>query len=413
MKQRFFAVTFMMLSFLLISCKETAKSVSNTGGEISEAGKNYDGVYLFNNGKDIIMSWTEWHENKKENILKWSRFDAEKQIFGPVNNVPPSKGLQMHGESMAKVGILPDGTLVAVYRKKMPGDKSRFGGLMFYALSSDDGKTWTEERRLVKNTASTSQSFYDIALLPDGKLGLTWLDSRSERRGKTLYFARLSDKGYFDEQKPVAFSTCECCRTDLYGDESGKIRIAYRNLIEPDEPGFDGISEVEIRDMYYTESVDTGKTFTPTVPVSRDNWHIYGCPHTGPSMAYNGQELGIIWFTAAHNQPGLFFTKKIKDSLAFLPRVPVSTEGRHPQLAAAKNNYYAVYEEYYEKDGKGYYKIVLNKITPSLHFSPLEISPPATRNDHAVITVWKNNLLIAWINRDTRNPKIQWKNIKI
>jgi len=409
---KFIAVTLPVI--IMPACQSSqSKEKSEAIHTIAQPDKNYDGVYLFNSGKDIILSWTEWYKEKRENnILKWARFDPKTLSFGPEHEIPPSKGLQMHGESMAKVGITPDGTMVAVYRKKMPGDRSRFGGLMFYAVSKDSGKTWSEERRLVKDTTSTSQSFYDMAVLPDGKMGLTWLDSRSERRGKTLYFATMSDQGYFDTQIPVAFSTCECCRTDLYTDETGKIRIAYRNLIEPDEPGFDGVSDIEIRDMYYLESVDTGKTFTEPVPISRDNWHIYGCPHTGPSMAYNGKELGVIWFTAAQNQPGLFFTKKIKDNLAFLPRTMVTPEGRHPQMTALGENYYAVYEEYYEKDGKGYYKILLNKITPDIQFNPQEISRPQTRNDHAVITAYEDYLIIAWVNRDTRHPKLEWTKIK-
>ena len=371
---------------------------------------NSEGPFLFNNGKDIILCWTQWDEHdRNNNVLKWTRFLPEHSQFDTIKEVSPSKGLQMHAESMAKMGIFPDGTLIAVYRKKMPGDKSRFGGLMFYSISKDNGHTWSEERRLVNDTLSTSQSFYDIALLPDGRMGLSWLDSRSQRRGKTLYFATTDTIYQFSHQKPVAFSTCECCRTDLYVDASGKIRLAYRNLIEPDEPGFDGHGKVEIRDMYYLESIDTGRTFTEPIPVSRDNWHIYGCPHTGPSMAYNGQELGIIWFTGAQNRPGLFFTKKIPHTLAFKPRISVTAQGRHPQMTSLQSDYYAVYEEYMEINEKGYYPIILNKISPDMMMNTHILGDPQSRNNHAVISpVNENKLLIVWVNSDTRHPKISW-----
>ncbi len=404
-----------ILVFLLLltlwSCASENQEGGSTGktGIIAHKGRNYDGVYLFNNGKDIILSWTEWHEDKADNKMKWSRFDTESLRFDSVRDIPVSKGLQMHAESMAKAGIFPDGTLIAVYRKKLPSDRSRFGGVLYYSVSRDGGTTWGDAIRLVDDTASVSQSFFDIALLPDGRMGITWLDSRSERRGKTLYFARTDENNRFSEQKPVAFSTCECCRTDLYTDSTGKIRIAYRNLIEPDEPGFDGVSHIEIRDMYYLESADGGKTFSRPVRVSRDNWHVNGCPHTGPSMAYNGQRLGMVWFTASGNEPGLFFSFKYKNRLAFEPRRKISSEGRHPQMVASGANLYVVYEEYYEEAQKGYYRIILEKITPGGMAVKREISPPFSQNDHAVITSFQNRLLIVWVNRDTRNPKIMWK----
>ncbi|NPA46883.1 MAG: exo-alpha-sialidase [Chlorobi bacterium] len=411
MKKIFFWLGMIVVFQACRNASEQRQIVHN----LTAADVNAEAPYLFDNGKDIILCWTQRDEHdRKNNLLKWTRFDRSTLQFDSIHTVPVSKGLQLHVESMAKVGVFPDGTLMAVYRKKMPGDKSRFGGLIFYTISRDRGLTWSEEIRLVDDTSFTSQSFYDIALLPGGRMGLSWLDSRSRRRGKTLYFAATDSAYRFSYRKPVAFSTCECCRTDLYADATGKIRLAYRNLIEPDEPGFDGHGTTEIRDMYYLESPDTGRTFTKPVPISRDNWHIYGCPHTGPSMAYNGHHLGVIWFTAAQNNPGLFFTKKMKNNLTFEPRQAVSAEGRHPQMVAANRDYYAVYEEYYEKDGKGFYGIMLNRITDDGQMHPRLISLPETRNDHPVIAVINpHKLLVVWVNTDTRNPKLQWKVIKI
>ena len=392
-----------------IKSKNNRKNVKDSVFILTDANVNSEAPYLFNNGERTILNWTQRAEHdKKDNILKFAFFNPDTGQFDSIITVPNSKGLQDHMETMAKVGIKKDGTILAVYRKKSPTDRSRFGGLLYYVTSKDKGKTWPAEHRLVQDTTSTSQSFYDIALLPNGNMGLTWLDSRSKRRGKTLYFAQTDTNDIFSQQKPVAFSTCECCRTDLYVDPRGQIHIAYRNLIEPDEPGFDGQGFTEIRDMYYLKSVDTAKTFTEPIPISRDNWHVNGCPHTGPSLAYNGQKLGAIWFTG--KQPsGLYFTTKTDDK-AFLPRKSISKEGRHPQMIAMNGKFYAVYESYYEKSGKGYYKIVLDVIQPDGQHQTHEISKPMTQNNHPVLTrVSKDKILVAWVNTDTRHPKIVYK----
>ncbi|NPA43419.1 MAG: hypothetical protein GXO27_05285 [Chlorobi bacterium] len=382
---------------------------SSPVGTLSPADQSADAVFMFGRGKDIYVNWTVTDEHdKKNNRLMFARFDTEKSVFDSIREVPPARGLQMHPESMAKVAAGRGDTLWAVYRKKLPGDRSRFGGHMFYAVSSDGGRMWGPEIKLVEDSASTSQSFYDVALLPDGRMGLTWLDSRCERRGKSLRFAVTEKGGRFGPDRTVARSTCECCRTDIYADSAGVIHIAYRNLIEPDEPGFDGQGDVEIRDMYYLYSTDTGRTFTEPVPISRDYWHVYGCPHTGPSLARTGDSLGAVWFTAARNMPGIFFTTG-KDG-RFAPRRLLAPEGRHPQMVALGGKFYAVYEEYYEQDGKGYYRIVLEEIEPGGVRRRFEVSPPLTRNDHAVLApAGKGRLLVAWINRDTRRPKVMYR----
>jgi len=396
--------------------KENLKQASNPLIDstlvMTKPSKNSEAPFLFNSGQQIILNWTERDENdKKKNLLKFAYFNPQKLKFDSIITVPASKGLQMHAESMAKVGVKEDGTLLAVYRKKPANDRSRFGGHMYYVISKDNGKNWSNEHKLVLDTTSTSQSFYDLALLPNKNFGMTWLDSRSKRRGKTLYFAQTDSANIFSFQKPIAFSTCECCRTELYVDKRGIIHAAYRNLIEPDEPGFDGYGTTEIRDMYYVQSKDTAKTFTQAIPISKDNWHIYGCPHTGPSLAYNGKKLGAIWFTGAHNQSGLYFTTKT-DSLAFEPRKPISREGYHPQMIALNGQYFAVYEEYYEKNGKGFYRIILDVIQPNGSHKMYEISNTETNNNHPVITpIDSNKILVSWVNTDTRHPKIVYKTI--
>ncbi len=405
--------------FFLVSCEQNTHQVAEKTTKIidsvyvlTDAGKNSEGAFLFNNGQNIVLNWTEWDaHDSKQNVLKFAVFNRKTLKFDSIQRVPLSKGLQMHAESMAKVAIKKDGTLLAVYRKKPKTDKSRFGGLMYYTFSKDGGKTWTKQYRLVEDAKSTSQSFYDIALLPDDNLGLTWLDSRSKRRGKTLYFARTDTLNLFSEQKPIAFSTCECCRTELFVDSRGYIHVAYRNLIEPDEEGFDGYGQTEIRDMYYLKSMDTARNFSRPIPISKDNWHIYGCPHTGPSLAYDGNKLGAVWFTAARNKPGLFFT--LYESDYFLPRKQISVEGRHPQMVAANGKFYRVYEEYHEVDGKGYYKIVLDIQSSDGSVQQKEISQPQTKNNHAVLTLFDDKLLIAWANDDTRHPKILYKIVEV
>ena len=419
-------VTYLILSLFVINSCQKEKTIPKIKEQkqvkkeriyqLSKTNHNAEGAYLFTNGSDILINWTEWNKDKSKNFLKFAFYDKSKQQFNKPTVVTPSKGLQMHAESMAKVGISKQGTLYAVYRRKDVNAKSRYGGYLYYSVSKDKGASWSSEKKLVIDKQSTSQSFFDIALLPNGELGMIWLDSRKpidkKHKGKTVYFASTNANFSFANEKPIAGSTCECCRTDLYVDSNNTIHIAYRNLIDKSEPNFDGIGTMEIRDMYYAFSKDNGKTFSKSQPISQDNWHINGCPHTGPSLVNNGKNLAAVWFTGKENEEGIYYA--IKNKNEFKAKKLISKTGHHPQMTAVFGKDFIVYEDYYENQEKGYKKIVLAEIGNLFEQKTREISKTNTQNNHAVLTpVDNNSLLIAWVNTDIRNPKIMYSTIKL
>ncbi len=402
--------TFIVLLFFVSCNKEvkTKKKLTNKIMQLTSNSVNSEAVFLFNKDTTTLISWTEWYKDATENQLKFAFYKGNK--FDTIQTVPPAKGLQVHSESMAKIGMTRSGVLYAVYRRKTINSKSRFGGHIYYTTSSDLGKHWSLEKKLVAATSSTSQAFFDLALLPDGTLGLIWLDSRTplkhEERGKNIFFAKTTVNNTFANEKAIIGSTCECCRTELYVDNAKNIHVAYRNIIEKGEFDFDNNGTVEIRDMYYSISKDNGKTFEEPIAISNDNWHINGCPHTGPSLAKTPEGLRAVWFTAADHNRGIYYASKKNN--AFQKRKLLSKEGRHPQMISNKNKLYVVYDMYYETAGKGYTKIILDDTKGQQK----EISKPLSNNNHAVIAKnTANSYIIAWVNMDTRNPKINYKEV--
>jgi len=414
----------MILSFLIISCNNKDDTTAVKAKKVMSIEKkdsiylltnpkvNSEGAFLFKTDKELLINWTEWDKHNNDNYLKFAFFDTKTNQFKQEISVPSSLGLQMHTESMAKIGLTKQGFLYAVYRRKSKNSKSRFGGYICYVTSQDKGQTWGKEQKLVRDKTSTSQSFFDIALLPDGELGIVWLDSRKpidkNHKGKTLYFAKTNLDEGFVKEKPIAGSTCECCRTDIYVDNKNTIHFAYRNLIDPTEPYFDGQGKKEIRDMFYLYSKDNGKSFSKPEPISQDNWHVAGCPHTGPSLSFNENNLAATWYTGKKGEEGIYYTINLNNR--FKPKKLLTRTGHHPQMIAVFGKNYIVYEIYYESSQKGYNKIQLEEIGNFSLIKSFEISKKFTNNNHAVLTLINNKqLLIAWVNSDTRNPKIMYK----
>ncbi|PHS10717.1 MAG: hypothetical protein COA88_00060 [Kordia sp.] len=407
----------LFVTVIFSSCQEKKNSVElpkNTIQkeviQLTNKDVNSEGVFLFTSKEEQLISWTEHGENKKETSLKLAFLNPITNAFEQPIIITPAKGLQLHAESMAKVGITKKGVLYAVFRVKSKNSKSMYGGTVYYTTSTNKGGTWSEKQQLVADTTGTSQSYFDIAQLANGTLGISWLDNRKlhkDRQGQTLYFAKTDPTNTFQNKTALEGSVCQCCRTDIEVGNNGTIQIAFRNLIAPTESGFPSIladKSTEVRDMYSTSSIDNGATFSKASSIYADNWQVNGCPHTGPSLATNTNESGAVWFTDTETNSGIFFKTNTSSNKKL-----ISKTGSHPQMVAANSNYYIVYEEYYEVNKKGYTKIVMQEWNASSMLKTTEISVKKTNNDHAVIkAINSSQLVISWINTDIKNAVIQY-----
>ncbi len=407
-----------ILFFLIVSCDKKNQDTENRNSvkQLTNKTENSEGVFLFATNEHKIASWTSYGKNKKETYLKFAFFNENTNTFNTTKTVSPAKGLQIHAESMAKVGITKAKVLYAVFRIKDPKSRSMYGGKLYYTTSEDMGITWNKKKEFVKDTTSTSQSFFDIVQLSDGEIGISWLDKRrihKNNTGQTLFFAKTnSENKNIINEIPLVGSVCQCCRTDIEIDNQNNITIAFRNLIEPKENSFptslkDTITEV--RDMYTVVSKDNGTTFSAPKNIHIDNWQINGCPHTGPSISSTNKSIATTWYSGKEGNDGIFFkTKNQKE------KILISKAGAHPQMVGANQKYFIVFEEYHEKDQKGYTKIVMQTWNENELLETKEISNPETNNDHAVIKkINDQELLINWVNTDLKNARIQYKIIEL
>ena len=146
----------------------------------------------------------------------------------------------------------PNGEIIAVWGVENANEINKYSGLVYYSQSFNEGKSWSEAKPLVQDTTSFDQRYFDVALLKNGEAGIIWLDNRktTDKEGSTLYFATTNGKNGFENEKPIAETLCQCCRTDLFLDATGNIHAAFRNIIND-----------TVRDMAHIVSIDEGKTF--------------------------------------------------------------------------------------------------------------------------------------------------------
>lgn len=301
--------------------------------------------YLTKDGTgNIVLSWIK-KADTSTSVYCYSVSKDNGKTFGTTIEIPGSVNIHPHGENLPKIVFKPNGEIIAAWASANPNQKNAYSDVVYYSQSFDNGATWSKAEKLVKDTSGYDQRYFDMAVLPNGNIGIIWLDNRRKipiangRDGSALYFAETDGHSGFENEKLVSEPCCPCCRTDMYVDSKKNIHILYRAIIND-----------SIRDMVTAISTNNGKTFSTPERISNDNWVINGCPHTGPAMTENKDGIQFTWFTGGNNG-GVYYCSSNNEGQSFSSREKVSgIASRHCQIASVDNDIAIVWNENFSKD---------------------------------------------------------------
>ena len=343
-------------------------------------------------------------DNKGNTIASWTRIindsltafcyavSKDGKKFSKPFVIPNSGNIQPHGENLPKILFKPSGEILALWGAANPNQNNKYSGLVYYVQSFDDGKSWTIPRKLVNDTASYDQRYYDVALLRNGEAGIIWLDNRktTSSEGSGLYFASTEGRNGFLHDRLISQPCCQCCRTDLFVDNKGFIHTLYRGIIQD-----------SIRDMVHSVSKDGGKAFAKPVRISDDNWVINGCPHTGPSMTETNTGLAFAWFTGGKNK-GCYFSGSKDNGNTFSERDEISQNGSHPQLThLSDDNVVVVWDEGVQVGDRNFRKIgIQSRDFQGANTNNIFITPDTATAAYPVIaTIGNKGALVAYTRK--------------
>lgn len=396
-----------LLAAIIPIINHAARSESGSSSPviISNPAKHAKGHYATKDQDgNIVLSWLE--EEDKSTSLLFSISRDGGQSFSPALEIPAAKGCtDGHGEAPPKVAFKTDGTMIAVYTRKKPTDENPFAGTVEYSLSSDKGITWSPSALVHSDKSkNTGHSFHDIAILSDGEIGLIWLDGRdTSENGSALYFSKTTKGKGFGPDKKIAGPACQCCRTRLYSDESGKVYALFRSL-----------QKDNCRDISLISSSDRGNTFSNPVKISDDKWMINGCPHTGPDISSDGKTLHFTWFTGG-GKPGIYSATSNDKGKSFSERTLLSEAGRHPQITSMKEGDTILYcwDESIKEDKKTYTGIQL-QISEENDKKQIQVSEKDRDAHHPLLVpITNKTVLITWLSSDGGKQHLEYKTITL
>lgn len=325
--------TFILISLTILFSCAGHKNIKETGIQNKYTASSPAFSRGTTSDSSIFLSWVR--ADSITTFICISKFEKGNKTPSDTLIVSQSDGVDNNPENMPKLAFNGDKGIL-MWGTKAPNSKNRYAGKVYYAISSDGGKTWSEKIPLVNDTTSFDQRYFDIEVDEKGEFFCSWLDSRGseESEGSSLYFGKLSE-GLVTEEKRITPSVCPCCRTDLFISESNDFYIAYRQIFND-----------SIRDMACVASFDNASTFTSPRKISADNWVLNGCPHTGPSIAADEKQLYFSWYTMGGGE-GVFQCSGSFDLDYFSFRENLSKKAlaKHPQQLNTKSGLLVVWDE--------------------------------------------------------------------
>ncbi len=133
-----------------------------------------------------------------------------------------------------------------------------------------------------------------------------------------VFFAVSGDGGKtFSANKKLSSEVCPCCKTSVATAPDGKIYVSWRQVLTGD-----------FRHIAVASSANGGETFEKPVIVSDDKWQINACPVSGASMAIGKENsLKIVWYTAGEaGKHGLYYSESKDGGKTFSPRALIAAE---------------------------------------------------------------------------------------
>lgn len=234
-------------------------------------------------------------EDRRISQLRFARFTGEG--WSEPRTIVARSDFFANWADLPSLAIAKDGSLYAHWLQK--SSVGTYSYDVAIAHSTDGGKTWQTSGFVHKDKTMTEHGFYSM-LADAAGIRAFWLDGRemasedidegaghSGSGNMTLRTTRIN-RNDIAPSVLLDARVCECCGTSAAMTDNGPL-IVYRDR-----------SENEVRDIYIVRQ--DGDDWTKPKAIYNDGWQIAACPVNGPSVAANGNQVAVAWFSMANNQ---------------------------------------------------------------------------------------------------------------
>jgi hypothetical protein len=279
--------------------------------------------------------------------------DLGKTFTKPVKVNSVAMKVSADGEARPKIAVSSEGMVYLTWTEAL---KTPYAGYIWFARSSNHGKTFDKPMIVHQDRAEITHRFDALHVAPNGDITVTWVDKRDLLAAKTkgkaydgaaIYYAVSVDKGQsFQPEQKLADNSCECCRIVTTNKPDGTVVALWRHVFEGSE-----------RDHMLAEIPKQTQRATMH-RATFGHWQIDGCPHHGAAIASGGEGehwwgYHMAYFDGNDKNPGLYYSRM--DGVAWVSSPAKkfgdnAKQAGHPAIISVDEHVWVVWREI--KDGK-------------------------------------------------------------
>jgi len=297
-----------------------------------------------------------WRAYVQDGFLQVSSAQDLKHFSGATKVNAEAQDIKPLGEVRPKIAI---GTKGEIYVAWMQNLKPRFAGYIWFARSTDGGKSFEKSYIVHQDRSEIGHAFEALQVSPNGEITIVWLDSRDlvfakkagkSHAGSSIYYAVSTDQGKtFQSEKKLADGTCECCRIATAVNPQNKVVALWRHVFEGSE-----------RDHLMAEIPKKVGDEVVLKRASYGHWKVDGCPHHGAAIASAGDGAHwwgyhLAYFDGNEESPGLYSKRVDGEAWAFTPPKKFGNfknHAGHPALLSMGDQVWLVWREIDGKNSK-------------------------------------------------------------
>ena len=344
----------------------------------------------------VVLSWLEPTGADEELALKYARLEGDQWSAAGV--VARGRDWVVSSADLPSVRWLTERVVAADWR--VPSAASPYAYDIEVAVSADAGATWSEPRLLNDDATATEHGFVSWFGLPDGRIGVVWLDGRDlageelvsstgEPLGTSLRYAYLGTDGGLLAQGVIDQLACDCCPIDVAMTD-GSAAVIYRDR-----------SPEEVRDI--AVRVATAEGWSAPVTLGPDGWQIEGCPVNGPAIVAAGTEVAAAWFTAAGGRGRVRAARSSDGGRSFGRAIDVDTDRAIGHVGVVLGRDGAAVVSWWRRGPQGGAELALRAVRSSGELGPVAVVANTSLDRPETIPQLERSgsrLVLAWMDED-------------
>jgi hypothetical protein len=312
-----------------------------------------------------------------------------------VVNRAPEK-IAARAENRAKIQLDSAGNIYISWTQSL---NKMYTGNIRFSRSVDGGQSFSQPITVNYDLQEISHRFDSMVVSDDGKVFISWLDKRDQQAAKdkqqeyiggALYYSYSADQGKtFSKNMKLSDNSCVCCRIAMALDNNNLPVIAWRDIY--------GDAKNQTRDhslLTFSSALKPDKK----IRLSNEQWRINGCPHHGPALDVDGNNVvHSTWFNDTDSDYVLFYGNSANDykAMAF---GQADKQSAHPYVLTLNQTVFLVWKEF---DGKK--TDILMKVfkDAGINWSKEEvISTTRGSSDHPLLVKNSKAVYLSWFSED-------------